>query len=101
MGRWAQRTRGGGGINALNHITSARYGAIEIRRLTYREAVDATQLDATKFASGPSGITGIGITQIDPHTIDVEMSSDIGTDTSVTYTGTTPGVQTPQTVTIS
>jgi hypothetical protein len=101
MGRWAQRTRGGGGINALNQITFVVQSAIAKEEISYEHAVDASQLVAAEFTSNPSGETGVSMIQSSPTVIEVTFTSDVGGDTELVYTGSTPGIQTPQTVPIS
>lgn len=98
MGRWAQRTRGGGGINAPNYIAAASITGGATARLTYAKPIDAAALTPDDFTSDPSSTQGDVVTQFSDNEVDVSFPSVINTDTEITYTGTVAGITTPQTV---
>jgi len=66
--------------------------------LVYAQAVNATAIPGAGFVGIPSGTPGIANAQTGTHTTQVTLLFPSGGDTGVTYSGTTPGILTPQTV---
>jgi len=95
MGRWAQRSRRGGGPHLENFIVGARLVGSLSLRVYYAKDVDASQLVANTFESLPSGESGDFTQQVAPREVEVVLVGDATGDTSMIYTGTTPGIQTP------
>lgn len=101
MGRWAQRRRAGGGPPTLNYITEAAAGgAANQMFVRYAQNVDETQLIPSAFEATPSTNTGDTIDQLLPNRIRISFTGDVDTDTTLIYGGSTPGILTPQTVSI-
>lgn len=98
MGRWAQRTRGGGGIgggNALNRIVINKKDSFTQSTETYLKAVNAASFSVGDWISTPGGATVTNIAQGADNKL-VLTWDDIETETGLTYTGVAVGVQTPQ-----
>jgi len=99
MGRWAQRRRSGGSPSTPNNeILTAAITQSNVATLTYARVMDAGDLTASDFESNDSEETGTGFVQVSSNVVDLAFTGSIGADSSVTYTGTTPGFRTPQTV---
>lgn len=98
MGRWAQRSRAGGGVTPLNAMQSGRRVDNFNWRITYAAAIDAAELAAGQFISDPSGVTVSSITQIGPREVAIQWDDTTTAETGIEYTGDTPGVLTPQTL---
>lgn len=96
MGRWAQRRRGGGGIRDINKMIAAEVTAPDTELVTYAYAVSASALDATTFHSQPSNEEGIDVFQNGANGIRIVYGNDVSLDTFLSYTGSTPGILTPQ-----
>jgi hypothetical protein len=99
MGRWAQRTRSGGGITPLNFITTALAGGGVTIIINYSRPVDGSQLDQSAFTAEPEGEVANNLTQFDEHGIELQFPDDIAPGGTLVYDGSTPGILTPQTVT--
>lgn len=97
MGRWAQRTRAGGGINELNSILLATKSGSFSALLTYAFNIDATQLGLADFESELSSEQPDSINQIDNRSVELNFAGDISGDTQIVYSGATGGILTPQT----
>lgn len=100
MGQWATRTRRGGGIS-INFMCSATHGTSLQLFVEYHNNISAASLTPSNFTSNPSGEQPGGITQISSRQIRLNMSDDVSADTSLTYSGATPGVLSPQTIAIT
>jgi hypothetical protein len=100
MGRWAQRTRGGGGINAINYIVGLGAASSGSMYVQYANAIDASQLLMGDFFFNPTGEFADSLVQLDSHRIEVTIAGLINSENEVIYTGSTPGIQTPQTFNI-
>lgn len=98
MGRWAQRRRTGGGPSILNYITDAVQQTATTIILTYAYPIDATELIPVDFESSPSGAIGDTITQLTNDTIQLDLDASSAGDDEIQYSGSTPGVRTPQQV---
>ena len=98
MGRWSQRKRRGGGVNELNYITHIQDVGGDSATFDYRFAINGPLLNAASFESNPSAAVGISIIQNTPTQIVITFNDPIAGDTSVTYSGSTPGIRTPQTI---
>jgi hypothetical protein len=66
--------------------------------IEYAQNVVAASLEADKFNSNPSGAAGLTIIQNTPREIIMIWDGIVTGDTSITYTGVTPGFVTPQTI---
>jgi hypothetical protein len=98
MGRWAQRKRTGGGAPVLNYIIEATNFGGETAGAEYAYKVDANALSPAAFTSNPSGEIANTILQFDPRRIIIEFDIPQDADTTLVYSGTTPGIVTPQTI---
>jgi len=98
MGRWSQNSRTGGGPPIINYMIKAAISAADEVVVTYQQNVDASQLDAAAFESQPSAEVANLIVQITPTRIGLVFGADIDTDTSLAYTGQTPAIRSPQTI---
>lgn len=99
MGRWAQRTRGGGSVTTPNQIISAVIsgsGQDQVE-LTYLYNITAIILTGADFTSNASGEVGQSVAQNLPNSVLVQFLVDLTGDTSITYSGTVPGLLHPQT----
>jgi len=101
MGRWAQRSRGGGGITPLNAILKAFIFDADVEDLTYQHNVDASTLVPAAFVSNPSTRNPTTIAQVTPRKVRLQYPDAIDADTTVTYSGATGGIRTPQTIAIT
>jgi hypothetical protein len=102
MGRWAQRRIRGGGTNpaaTLIEISTAASDDDSIVIATYTGSIDATNFANGDFTSQPSGAASVAILQDSPNSLEIDFNpATITGDTFIQYSGTTPGVLTPQTV---
>jgi hypothetical protein len=105
MGRWAQRRRNGGGPPPpgaeLVSIEAAVIDDSETVIVTYDSSVTATGFDAAAFESEPSGETGVSVSQLSANELTLNMSGSVTGDATLVYTGTKPGITTPQSVAYS
>lgn len=100
MGRWAQRTRGGGGVTPLNLIVYVKQTGDFTQAITYQRPISRAALNPTAFQSQPTGELSTGLVQDSPRQVTATFDVETIGDVTLTYTGTTPGVLTPQTVPI-
>lgn len=98
MGRWSQRRLAGGGVTPLNEIITAHISAPTKIDLTYSAAISASSISGGNFVSNPSSEQDISILQLGTRSVRLTMSGNIEADTTIDWTGATPGVLTPQTV---
>lgn len=97
MGRWAQRSRGGGGTTLpLNFITEAAKQGGAIVDGQYARALTVSALVPTAFLSSPSGKIGQSILDLGDGAFEITFNGNVAADTGMTYSGHTPGVLTPQ-----
>lgn len=100
MGRWAQRSRSGGGPPApaaLIYIASASNDGFTEVRLRYSAAVDSDDFASIDFELTPGASNPILIAQGDPDELVLTFGDSSGA-TSITYNGGFPGLLSPQTV---
>lgn len=97
MGRWAQRTRSGGGNPSLNSMTRAVFDGTDTILVTYAMSVKDSSLSPGSFTSLPSNTVSVNVVQVDKNRVDVVFGSDVDTDTSIRYNGSTLGFLFPQT----
>lgn len=98
MGRWAQRRRGGGGPNPLNQIISASIQGPVLIEAVYAAPVDGAGFDVAVFESDPSAEQSSSYSIGPSTTLQIFFDFSVIGDTSLTYSGTTPGILSPQTV---
>lgn len=101
MGRWAQRSRSGGGPALFNAMNGAMIVDTDRAVISFALPINAATFPAGAFTSNPSGAlsTTIDVTGDDVNTtLDVTFDDSLATDVSVTQTGAVPGIQTPTTV---
>lgn len=101
MGRWAQRRRAGGGPNLdveISMISAETGGSLEEILITYSSDVTAGNFDAGDFTSLPSNETGDNLAQGGSDQLIVAFLNPVDTDTSLNYAGSSPGIQSPQTI---
>jgi hypothetical protein len=100
MGRWAQRSRSGGGPPLQGPIqiqTATKIGSIDIE-LTYDRDVTSVGFLPQDYTTNASAQAGEFLSHPTPTQVQVTFPSPVDTDVSVTYTGAEPNVLTPQTV---
>jgi len=98
MGRWAQRRRTGGGPPAgaaLITITEAEVTDTTEILVSFSANVNAGDFDPTDFTTQPSNATGTVFGAAGANYINTYFDHDITADTTITYNGTAPGVQSP------
>jgi hypothetical protein len=98
MGRWAQRQRGGGGITPLNRMIEARISGLAEITVTYLAAINAAALDVDSFITLPGTFDCTGIAAFTTRQIKLTFTDAVTAQTSLSYSGSTPGIQTPQTI---
>lgn len=102
MGRWAQRRRGGGDPKsvqgALLQIEDANITSTTEVTAEYSGEISAAGFSDGDFTSLNSNETSISVTQFSANELVIEFSGTITGDDQIEYTGTKPGVLTPQTV---
>lgn len=64
----------------------------------YSAAIDALAFTASAFQTLPSNQVAVLRFQVAPRILGLVFPGDADTDTTLTYTGTTPGIRTPQTI---
>jgi hypothetical protein len=101
MGRWAQRQRGGGGINQPIAILSATIADSTHAHAQFSRAVVAAEFNGFFFQSDPSSEVGQSVSQISAQVLEIEFAGDITSDTDLIYSGSVANVITPQTVNYS
>lgn len=98
MGRWSQRRKRGGGVPLVNFMTAIQFVDNFNTLATYQYPIAANSLSPAAFLSDPSGAGTSLITQVDQRTVNIVWDDTTAGDTTVTYSGTTPQVQSPQVI---
>lgn len=98
MGRWSQRRLAGGGITPLNHIIDANNLGGFNATAEYQSNVNAAVFNGDEFLSQPSGTVSNLVVQTSTRTVTITFDDPMGADTSLAYSGTVPGILTPQTI---
>jgi len=98
MGRWSQAKRASGPVTLINFITEAVDNTTLLIDLTYQSSVAAGSFAAASFVSNPSAFVAQTVAQVSSRVIRISFLGSIAADTSLTYSGTVPGILTPQTV---
>lgn len=102
MGRWAQRTRGGGGINTPLFMVSASVDDDAHITVTYnRLPTAAINSSGFSFSAAPSGAFADSATVTGPLTLQLHFNGDVTADTTLTYHGTYALALFPQTIAIT
>lgn len=104
MGRWAQRRRGSGGGGPTANLTSMTNatpgGPLEIF-VDWSAEGPFEDLDPADFTASPSGVHANGIVQTAAQQARLDWLISPALDTTLTYSGSQPGFQSPQTINIS
>lgn len=90
MGRWAQRTRSGGGAS-INFPISAAHDDPETLIIFFRNPIVPSQLNAADFQVSPSDLFGISVSASGANSVIVAWAVDISTDNFLNFNPTTPG----------
>lgn len=101
MGTWATRSRRGGGPSAaaaLIFITDAHPFAFGISLLTYSAPIDADDFNATDFFETSTNSLADSVGQATPDSLTVTWGEDFGPGSVIVYSGSVPGVLTPQAI---
>lgn len=98
MGRWAQRSRGGGGLNPPNFILSASIIDDATVQVTYAHPVTAGVFGSFNFEILPSSAFQNAISQVSSNVISLDYGSGVTGEDQLRYAGTAANVVTPQTV---
>lgn len=101
MGRWSQSRRSGGGVVTLNEMVEGLIDDSTTLTVVYLLPVTAAQFSPSDFNSSPGSATCTQVNQQSVNELQLVWSGSILSDTSLTYSGDTPGVRTPQTISIS
>lgn len=106
MGRWSQRRHAGGGpplpmSGPLAEMIEATGGGPGKLNLTYDTDVDGPSFIAGDFVTAPLGLIATSIDVIGPVNIHLHFVGSPGDELSLTYSGSVPGVLTPQTIAIT
>lgn len=80
------------------HMTNATVTGRATQDVTYNWPVAAASLTADAFTSNPSGEPASEALNEFANVITLFFGGDVSADTSLTYTGSTPGLLTPQTI---
>lgn len=102
MGRWAQRTRRGGGpptpsCATIIHALLLDPATVDI---DFTIDVDVADFNASDFTVPVDGLTGISIVQAGSNTVEVDLGGSTTVGSILHYAGTAPGVCSPQNATI-
>ena len=104
MGRWSQRRHCGGGpqLPPLTPITITDVAAPTALELdvTFSSDVNSADFVNGDWLTVPGSKVPIAMTQIDTNQIELTFPTTIAAQTSLTYSGTAPGVISPQTIEI-
>lgn len=100
MGRWAQRSRSGGGAQVLNSMVGRLFTSPATLRVYYATAVTALAFSGDEFTAQPSGTQALTVTQNGPTAVLLDFGVAVNTDTTLEYAGSATGVVTPQTISI-
>ena len=99
MGRWSQRRRSGGGPpTALIEMTQVNVFLFNDLDVDYSGQVDANDLDPGAFQSAPSDEFGQTAVNQTSTQVRIHFAAPINADDTLTYTGVTPGILTPQVI---
>jgi len=100
MGRWAQRSRGGGGISTPIEMidVSIQGSGQDAIFVDYSGGVNANVFDPADFSSSPSGAVGVAVSQNSIRQLRVDLDMTALGDTDFTYSGTLPSIVHPQTI---
>lgn len=91
MGRWAQRTRCGGG-KSINFMTAAQeIGSTELR-VTFLDAVTAAEFGTSDFDTTPGEFEPSGFSNFAPNVLDITFNDSIESETDLNYLGLVPGI---------
>lgn len=99
MGRWAQRHRSGGGYS-LNFIVVALIDGDDSIEVDYLKAVTAANFDPADFDYGESG-SPVSVTQLDTLKLRLTFSENIDSAQTLTFTGVSPNILSPQTIAVA
>ena len=88
----------GGGITPLNRMIAASLFAADTVDVEYAAAVSAATFNPAAFESTPSTLVADSIQQLATRRIRLTFTDDVNLDTNLVYSGTTPGITTPQTI---
>lgn len=100
MGRWAQRRRGAGGGGTAETfivITTNHKDSFTQSTVTYSANVNSGDFAAADFVANPFGGSVTGVAQGASNQL-VLTWDDIENETSLTFSGLVPNIETPQTV---
>lgn len=103
MGRWAQRTRGGGGAStsSIIQMVSAHIVDGATITVTYNANITAITFTAADFTTTPSNFSSdLVISQVGT-VLTLDFGNDISFETAITYTGSATGIQTPDSVNLT
>jgi len=100
MSNYTAKRRSGGGPTPLTMMVDARRIDDDVIDLEYSAAIDAAVFAPDDFQSIPSEEIGFTLTQISQRVQQLTLVSGQPADTQILYTGATPGILTPQTITI-
>lgn len=81
-------------------MTLATISSTFVIEIEYDKALTAASLDPADFHPD-TGETGIAIAQLSPNSVEVTFDLSIATAVSVTYSGSTPFILSPQTEPLS
>lgn len=101
MGRWAQQQRRGGGPGTNDSGCIAIIDAVQIDdnkvTVSFSAPVTDGDFDPSDFHATPADATGTTVTNFTATQLDVEFDDILGTPQTLEYSGSAPGVCTPQT----
>lgn len=104
MGRWAQRTRSGGGTPSnptlANMIEAQQESSIELS-VEWNSPAPIGNFDLADFITVTGAFVPTSMSQVNPTTILFEFADDLSGETELQYTGDTPGFLTPDSVPIT
>lgn len=97
MGRWAQRTRGGGGrtVQVIGATFTVSFFDGSSANLDYSTPIDVSPLVAANFRSFPSGVVATSIDNLAPGSAGINFPGFHPADTFIRYTGATTGFESP------
>lgn len=98
MGRWAQRQRGGGGVNQPIVILNVTHGDTNEAVVTFSKPVTASNFSGFGWSSTPSAETADSFAQTAGQVITVTFNGDVDEDTELVYNDTVVNIVRPQTV---
>jgi len=104
MGRWAQRRiRASSPPEAESEITIVSVTEADLFTLlvAFSAEINSADFNTTDFATFPNGVTLATISQPAADTLELDYSSSLEDETALDYTGSVPGILTPQHVDIT